>query len=71
MARVVGVYTPPRSRGCGFAGAATVAATRAALAGHASEVVLFTDLANPTSNRLYQRLGYQPVEDRVVMEFAS
>ena len=30
---------------------------------------LFTDLANPTSNALYQRLGYQPVQDLIVMEF--
>jgi predicted GNAT family acetyltransferase len=29
--------------------------------------VLFTDLANPTSNALYQRLGYDPVEDRVLL----
>ncbi len=28
-------------------------------------MVLFTDLANPTSNAIYQRLGYVPVEDRV------
>ncbi len=28
-----------------------------------------TDLANPTSNALYQRLGYRPVEDRVVLAF--
>jgi predicted GNAT family acetyltransferase len=28
-------------------------------------------LSNPTSNGLYQRLGYRPVLDRVVMEFAS
>ena len=34
------------------------------------EVVLYTDLANPTSNALYQRLGYRPVEDRVVFSFA-
>ena len=27
------------------------------------------DLANPTSNALYQRLGYRPVEDRVVLSF--
>jgi predicted GNAT family acetyltransferase len=33
--------------------------------------VLFTDLANPTSNALYQRLGYRPVEDRSLVEFAS
>jgi predicted GNAT family acetyltransferase len=32
-------------------------------------VVLYTDLANPTSNALYQRLGYRPVEDRVVLSF--
>jgi MOSC domain-containing protein YiiM len=30
-------------------------------------VVLFTDLANPTSNALYQRLGYRPIEDRTVV----
>jgi hypothetical protein len=35
----------------------------------AVDVVLFTDLANPTSNALYQRLGYRPVEDRAVVEF--
>jgi predicted GNAT family acetyltransferase len=29
--------------------------------------VLYTDLANPTTNRLYARLGYVPVEDRVVL----
>jgi hypothetical protein len=33
------------------------------------EVVLFTDLANPTSNALYQRLGYRPVTDRAVLRF--
>ncbi len=31
------------------------------------EVLLFADLANRTSNGLYQRLGYEPVEDRVVL----
>jgi predicted GNAT family acetyltransferase len=35
----------------------------------ATAVVLFTDLANPTSNSWYQRLGYRPVEDRVSVEF--
>jgi RimJ/RimL family protein N-acetyltransferase len=34
-----------------------------------NSVVLYTDLANPTSNALYQRLGYRPVEDRVVFSF--
>jgi predicted GNAT family acetyltransferase len=33
--------------------------------------VLFTDLANPTSNALCQRLGYRPVSDRVVLFVAA
>jgi predicted GNAT family acetyltransferase len=71
MVRIQHVYTPPERRGRGFAGAATAAATRAALAAGATEVVLFTDLTNPTSNGLYQRLGYRPVENRTVVEFRS
>jgi predicted GNAT family acetyltransferase len=34
-------------------------------------VVLFTDLANPTSNALYQRLGYRPVTDRALLHFEA
>jgi predicted GNAT family acetyltransferase len=30
---------------------------------------IYTDLANPTSNSIYQRIGYRPVEDRVVLAF--
>jgi predicted GNAT family acetyltransferase len=71
MVRVMAVYTPRALRGRGYAGAATAAVTRAALDAGADDVVLFTDLANPTSNALYQRLGYRPIEDRVVMEFPA
>ncbi|WP_433374250.1 GNAT family N-acetyltransferase [Actinoplanes sp. CA-142083] len=71
MVRVQQVYTPLSHRGQGYGGAATSAVTREALDLGASDVVLFTDLSNPTSNGLYQRLGYRPVLDRVVMEFAS
>ncbi|MGW0364762.1 GNAT family N-acetyltransferase [Streptomyces sp. NPDC002990] len=63
-ARVGPVYTPPGQRGCGYAAGVTHAASAAAYAAGASEVVLFTDLANPTSNGIYLRLGYAPVEDR-------
>jgi len=70
MIRILNVYTPPDERGKGYAGAATTVATRAALAGGAHDVVLNTDLANPTSNALYQRLGYRPMEDRTVVDFA-
>ncbi|MFI2434381.1 GNAT family N-acetyltransferase [Streptomyces sp. NPDC018693] len=67
--RVAPVYTPAQWRGRGYAGAATAEASRAALAAGASEVLLFTDLANPTSNGLYQRLGYRPVRDFAVYDF--
>ncbi|MCX4235198.1 GNAT family N-acetyltransferase [Streptomyces ortus] len=53
------VYTPAELRGHGYAGAVTAAVSRAALSAGAREVVLFTDWANPTSNALYQRLGYR------------
>jgi predicted GNAT family acetyltransferase len=70
VARVAPVYTPPGLRQRGYAGAVTAAVSRAALDGGATDVVLFTDLANPTSNALYQRLGYRPVHDRTVLSFA-
>jgi predicted GNAT family acetyltransferase len=70
VARVAPVYTPPGLRQRGYAGAVTAAVSRAALDGGATDVVLFTDLANPTSNALYQRLGYRPVQDRTVLSFA-
>ncbi|RZU51895.1 putative GNAT family acetyltransferase [Krasilnikovia cinnamomea] len=71
MVRVLAVYTPRERRGRGYAGAVVSVVSRAAADAGATDVVLFTDLANPTSNALYQRLGYRPVEDRVVMEFAA
>ena len=70
MIRVGPVYTPPAMRGYGYAGGATAAVSQAALDAGATQVVLYTDLANPTSNALYERLGYRPVEDRVVLTFA-
>jgi RimJ/RimL family protein N-acetyltransferase len=67
VARVTGVYTPPMHRRHGYAGGVTTAISRAALAAGAHRVVLFTDLANQTSNALYLRLGYRPVGDRVLL----
>ncbi|WP_328896499.1 GNAT family N-acetyltransferase [Streptomyces sp. NBC_00236] len=63
MVRVDPVYTPARLRGHGYAGAVTAEASRAALAAGATDVVLFTDPDNPTSNALYQRIGYVHVAD--------
>lgn len=63
--RVGPVYTPARLRGRGYAGAVTSAAGRALLERGAGEVLLFADLANPTSNALYRRIGYREAGDRV------
>ncbi|GAB1824186.1 GNAT family N-acetyltransferase [Herbidospora sp. RD11066] len=63
MSRIGPVYTPPELRGKGYGSAVTHAATTSALAAGATEVLLFTDLSNPTSNSIYQKLGYVPVGD--------
>jgi GNAT superfamily N-acetyltransferase len=66
--RIGPVYTPPDSRGRGYGSAVTAAATRA-VRDDGGVPVLFTDLANPTSNKIYQQLGYRAVEDRAVWSF--
>ena len=69
--RVGPVYTPPELRGRGYAAAATVAVSRAAREAGAEEVLLFADLANPTSNGVYQRVGYRGVADFAVYDFTG
>jgi predicted GNAT family acetyltransferase len=57
------VYTPPELRGRGYASALTAAVSQAQLNGGRRYCFLFTDLANPTSNKIYQAIGYEPVCD--------
>ncbi|GDY13753.1 N-acetyltransferase [Planctomycetota bacterium] len=59
------VYTPPEHRRHGYAGAVVHALCQAKLAEGASYLALYTDLANPTSNRLYAEIGFAPVSDQV------
>jgi predicted GNAT family acetyltransferase len=61
--RVGPVYTPPDLRGRGYASALVAAASQAQLDAGRRFCFLFTDLANPTSNRIYQDIGYEPVCD--------
>ena len=68
VCRVASVYTPPRDRQHGYGGAVTTAVSQQALDEGANAVVLYTDLANLTSNALYQRLGYRPVSERIAIE---
>ncbi|OHU98742.1 GNAT family N-acetyltransferase [Mycobacterium talmoniae] len=71
VSRVGPVYTPPDRRGRGYGSAVTAAAARWALDAGAAEVVLFTDLANPVSNAIYQRIGFEPVADLVRIDFVA
>lgn len=61
--RVSFVYTPPHLRGRGYASAAVAALSQYILDSGRRFCFLYTDLRNPTSNRIYQRIGYEPVID--------
>jgi GNAT superfamily N-acetyltransferase len=71
VVRVGPVYTPPEHRECGFGTAVAYDVSAAALATGATDVVLFTDVANPTSNAIYERLGYRAVGDVLSLRFAD
>jgi GNAT superfamily N-acetyltransferase len=71
MSRIGPVYTPPEHRGRGYGSAVTAAASQWALDAGAEFVILFTDLANPVSNSIYQRIGYRPVYDQTDLEFGK
>jgi uncharacterized protein len=68
--RVGPVYTPPEQRGRGYASAATAALCQHLLDQGFRFVTLYTDLANPTSNKIYQAVGYVPVCDVDELFFA-
>ena len=57
------VYTPPELRGRGYATACVGELSRLLLEAGWEFCTLFADLANPTSNRIYERIGYRPVCD--------
>lgn len=64
------VYTPPDQRGRGYASACVGALTTRLLGSGKNFCCLYTDLANSTSNKIYQRIGYQPVCDSQLWRFA-
>jgi predicted GNAT family acetyltransferase len=61
--RIGPVYTPPELRGHGYASACVAALSQELLDAGRKFVFLFTDLSNPTSNHIYQTIGYEPVCD--------
>lgn len=61
--RIGNVYTPPEYRRKGYATACVAALSQRLLDQGCQRCFLFTDLANPTSNHIYQTIGYQPICD--------
>ena len=64
-----GVYTPPYFRGRGYATACVAEVSRLMLERGFARCVLYTDLANPTSNSIYQKIGYTPICDSLDITF--
>jgi predicted GNAT family acetyltransferase len=62
VVRIGPVYTPPELRGRGYASSAVAARSRLAIQ-NGLRCTLFTDLANPTSNKIYADVGYRRVAD--------
>ncbi|HWO60040.1 MAG TPA: GNAT family N-acetyltransferase [Umezawaea sp.] len=71
MSRIGPVYTPAEHRNHGYAAAVTAAVSTWARTAGATEVLLYTDLANPTSNGVYQRIGFVPVLDATELTFTT
>jgi len=66
---ISGVYTPPEFRRKGYARALVAEVSKEMLSRGYKLTNLFTDLANPTSNKIYQEVGYKPVCDYHQYEF--
>ena len=59
------VYTPPPFRKRGYASTAVATLSRQLLESGRRSCFLYTDLANPVSNAVYARVGYEPIDDVV------
>lgn len=55
------VYTPPELRGHGYATALVAEMSSLALSQGRKGLTLFTDLSNPTSNKIYERIGFKRI----------
>lgn len=65
------VYTPPKFRRRGYATALVAELSQLLLDEGREFVTLFTDLANPTSNKIYQQIGFRPVCDFAEYRFQA
>jgi uncharacterized protein len=69
--RIGPVYTPPDHRSRGYGSALTAALSAQQLAAGRRFCFLYTDLANPTSNKIYMDIGYEPICDAVDYAFET
>jgi hypothetical protein len=67
--RISAVYTPPEHRRRGYASALVAAISQSQLAAGKRCCFLYADLNNPTSNHVYQAIGFEPVVDSVELRF--
>ncbi len=67
--RVGPVYTPPALRGRGYATSLVAEMSAWLLAGGRTSCFLYTDLSNPTSNAIYERIGYRKVGEAANIRF--
>lgn len=63
------VYTPPYYRGKGYASSCVAQISQIALDKGFTKSVLYTDLLNPTSNSIYQKIGYKAICDSLMLRF--
>jgi len=71
VSRVGLVYTPAENRKRGFASVCVASLTACELTTAGRTCMLYTDLANPTSNSIYQAVGYRRVGDAVELRFEA
>ncbi len=65
------VYTPHKFRGNGYASGCVAALSQSLLDDGNRFCALYTDLSNPTSNKIYQNVGYRPVVDCAMVQFGE
>jgi len=70
-ARIAPVYTPPRLRGRGYASALVSSLSRELFERGKRAIFLTTDVANPTSNSIYQKIGFRPIADHVHFDLVA
>jgi predicted GNAT family acetyltransferase len=68
--RIGPVYTPPGLRGRGYATALVAQLSSQLLAEGRRFCFLYTDLANPTSNAIYERIGYVRICESAEVAFS-